>query len=766
MASLVLTDSSQLTADSQHLGVRLATDWMDDDEKVKICISAECARCGLPIHPSHANVKEVIDALETQLGDTGLRGGVRGVRAQSGECYICLSRQQEAQSLLRSGLGLRGHHLTLLDVSRDSLVVCLSGVPHHVTDTAVALLAASFGTVIDIIGSLFIILLETTLERKNTLDTVPTSADNKPFNATAGHYERDYARASPEHSPGLGHPPQQGDGGHSKGQSVGLNQTGVTRDSRATGLRVSTLDYTEFIPCSRSFVTHNKVCDGRGDRRLLQRDRLGEVERRLYKGVDTGERLLRVKPNPGVDQLPPAVSLAGSKVKLRVLPPEEVAALGHAGDLPLTTSPEPPTSSTQYGDDQRACSSSSDNSLNGDSRFKSHLNVRLKQPDTASTPNILPNTASLAPSQPPFFSTLPSTRKGPQWPTMDAEHQQVPRNPFSADYQATLPSNARLSSSDSSALAGNANPFTYPAHPNFDSEYVLPSPGPNPSGGRIPHQTISGHVPPPVIAPGTPLTHRPTPAPSYLNPNAVLISPTHKNLTAEKQLDALSPQSNSTPSSPINSRQQRLSKKAGGPPHARSFDETMPSSASPLLGRRVNISSPITIHKKERMSRKTSGNSVSSQPSADDGEALPPSLAASTPTSQKKNSRKISVNVSEVHPQSNADASRCSSSSGQDSPTKSDRRRRVSVYFNKKGGGRRDSNVVGNGTRSLSASRYGPGEGGEATTSDRERTNSVSSRTSSATGGGRRKLSKSSNRALDVGDNKVPWCGCWGNGCI
>nr|CAD7408021.1 unnamed protein product [Timema cristinae] len=652
-----------------------------------------CKRCATAAN----QVKEVIDALETQLGDTGLRGGVRGVRAQSGECYICLSRQQEAQSLLRSGLGLRGHHLTLLDVSRDSLVVCLSGVPHHVTDTAVALLAASFGTVID------------------------------------------YARASPEHSPGLGHPPQQGDGGHSKGQSVGLNQTGVTRDSRVTGLRVSTLECV-FSRC--------------------------EVERRLYKGVDTGERLLRVKPNPGVDQLPPAVSLAGSQVKLRVLPPEEIAALGHAGDLPLTTSPEPPTSSTQYGDDQRACSSSSDNSLNGDSRFKSHLNVRLKQPDTASTPNILPNTASLAPSQPPFFSTLPSTRKGPQWPTMDAEHQQVPRNPFSADYQATLPSNARLSSSDSSALAGNANPFTYPAHPNFDSEYVLPSPGPNPSGGRIPHQTISGHVPPPVIAPGTPLTHRPTPAPSYLNPNAVLISPTHKNLTAEKQLDALSPQSNSTPSSPINSRQQRLSKKAGGPPHARSFDETMPSSASPLLGRRVNISSPITIHKKERMSRKTSGNSVSSQPSADDGEALPPSLAASTPTSQKKNSRKISVNVSEVHPQSNADASRCSSSSGQDSPTKSDRRRRVSVYFNKKGGGRRDSNVVGNGTRSLSTSRYGPGEGGEATTSDRERTNSVSSRTSSATGGGRRKLSKSSNRALDVGDNKVPWCGCWGNGCI
>ncbi|KAJ9581688.1 hypothetical protein L9F63_023135, partial [Diploptera punctata] len=127
-----------------------------------------------------------------------------------------------------------------------------------------------------------------------------------------------------------------------------------------------------------------------------------------------------------------------------------------------------------------------------------------------------------------------------------------------------------------------------------------------------------------------------------------------------------------------------------------------------------------------------------------------------------------------------------SSSSGQDSPTKPDRRRRVSIYFNnKKGAKRRDSVFVPNGagilTRSLSldtSHRYGGSTtdvatghsaGAETTTcSERERTNSGSSRTSSATATGRiRKQSENSNRGSSINDiGKVPWCGCWGNGCL
>nr|CAD7448794.1 unnamed protein product [Timema bartmani] len=43
--------------------------------------------------------------------------------------------------------------------------------------------------------------------------------------------KRDHAQESPEQSPGLGHPSQQGGGGHSNGPSVGLNQTGVTKET-------------------------------------------------------------------------------------------------------------------------------------------------------------------------------------------------------------------------------------------------------------------------------------------------------------------------------------------------------------------------------------------------------------------------------------------------------------------------------------------------------------------------------------------------------
>lgn len=59
-----------------------------------------------------------------------------------------------------------------------------------------------------------------------------------------------------------------------------------------------------------------------------------------------------------------------------------------------------------------------------------------------------------------------------------------------------------------------------------------------------------------------------------------------------------------------------------------------------------------------------------------------------------------------------------------------------------------------------------------ATMSDRdERTNSVSSRTSSlvaasgSNNNARRKFSISSNRTY-INDDKIPWCGCWGNGCV
>lgn len=96
----------------------------------------------------------------------------------------------------------------------------------------------------------------------------------------------------------------------------------------------------------------------------------------------------------------------------------------------------------------------------------------------------------------------------------------------------------------------------------------------------------------------------------------------------------------------------------------------------------------------------------------------------------------------------NGDAS---SSSGQDSPTKPGRRQ-ASVYFKRNNGSLRRTTSVD----------QTDGTTGELTTtcSERERSNSdVSSRTSG--GNYRRKMSSTGRES-----GKVPWCGCWGNGCL
>nr|XP_012224324.1 PREDICTED: uncharacterized protein LOC105673339 isoform X1 [Linepithema humile] len=116
----------------------------------------------------------------------------------------------------------------------------------------------------------------------------------------------------------------------------------------------------------------------------------------------------------------------------------------------------------------------------------------------------------------------------------------------------------------------------------------------------------------------------------------------------------------------------------------------------------------------------------------------------------RKRLRKLSTTISEAQEDKNESRS---SSSGQDSPRK-DQNRRVSVHINSK---RRSSQT------SLKTSRSGSVDAtkdkytdGAAPNSERERTNSVSSRETASVKA--RKTSTSSGN--------VPWCACWGNGCI
>ncbi|XP_023720388.1 mucin-17 isoform X2 [Cryptotermes secundus] len=131
---------------------------------------------------------------------------------------------------------------------------------------------------------------------------------------------------------------------------------------------------------------------------------IGEVERRLYKGVDTGERLVRLKPaDADIGTIPSTINLGGSKATLRILKPEEIKELCSAWV------PESP-STTGATEDDKKTSTSKVEIPNGDSpaksldssfstdRYRSQLNVRLKLPNpktNRSLENIFDSTADV-----------------------------------------------------------------------------------------------------------------------------------------------------------------------------------------------------------------------------------------------------------------------------------------------------------------------------------------------------------------------------------
>ncbi|XP_054276445.1 mucin-5AC-like [Macrosteles quadrilineatus] len=98
-------------------------------------------------HLTNLSVQEVIDAMSDQLS-AQLMHSLRGVRLVGGNCYLSFSSQQDADSVLRLPLTLRGHSLTAEDASVGATVVALSGVPHDVPDDNVAEVLAHFGSLV------------------------------------------------------------------------------------------------------------------------------------------------------------------------------------------------------------------------------------------------------------------------------------------------------------------------------------------------------------------------------------------------------------------------------------------------------------------------------------------------------------------------------------------------------------------------------------------------------------------------------------------
>ena len=92
---------------------------------------------------SDVSVPEIIDELERQF-DAQLCE-VQGVRQAGSKVFICLSQRESLAHLAQYGFYVRGVHVAVMDISNDSVVVCLIGVPHYITDSTITMLVSTFG---------------------------------------------------------------------------------------------------------------------------------------------------------------------------------------------------------------------------------------------------------------------------------------------------------------------------------------------------------------------------------------------------------------------------------------------------------------------------------------------------------------------------------------------------------------------------------------------------------------------------------------------
>ena len=95
---------------------------------------------------SDISVPEIIDELERQFDDKLC--DLQGVRLVGSNVYICLSRKDSLNYLNTYGFYVRGVPVKVVDITHDSVVICLTGVPHYITDSTVTMLVSTFGIAI------------------------------------------------------------------------------------------------------------------------------------------------------------------------------------------------------------------------------------------------------------------------------------------------------------------------------------------------------------------------------------------------------------------------------------------------------------------------------------------------------------------------------------------------------------------------------------------------------------------------------------------
>ena len=72
----------------------------------------------------------------------------QGVRLVGANVYICLSRKDSLNYLSTYGFYVRGVPVKVVDITHDSVVICLTGVPHYITDSTITMLVSTFGIAI------------------------------------------------------------------------------------------------------------------------------------------------------------------------------------------------------------------------------------------------------------------------------------------------------------------------------------------------------------------------------------------------------------------------------------------------------------------------------------------------------------------------------------------------------------------------------------------------------------------------------------------
>lgn len=92
---------------------------------------------------SDITVPEIIDELEKQFEDK--LNDLQGVRLVANNVYICLSKKESLQHLTTYGFYVRGIPIKVVDITNDSVVICLTGVPHYITDATITMLVSTFG---------------------------------------------------------------------------------------------------------------------------------------------------------------------------------------------------------------------------------------------------------------------------------------------------------------------------------------------------------------------------------------------------------------------------------------------------------------------------------------------------------------------------------------------------------------------------------------------------------------------------------------------